>query len=210
MKSLRRTGRVRQKDVLERLTPPPSVVAVCAASLLTILSLERSHADTKTLASALPTPQPVACLATQYAHPGDKWAGDKFYCTNTRVDHRKWGIAHRTLPCGTMVLITNIRNGKSVRAPVIDRGPYWIVPTKCSRDDYGFPSHACWNRGRAKVSRYLDPASGITFASCADLTPPVARAIGLNGKEPVIVYVLPKKKPKPKRYQRPRRTRRNW
>lgn len=32
--------------------------------------------------------------------------------------------AHRTLPFGTMVLVTNIRNGRSVIVRVNDRGPY--------------------------------------------------------------------------------------
>lgn len=31
--------------------------------------------------------------------------------------------AHRTLPCGTKVRITNLKNGKSVEATVNDRGP---------------------------------------------------------------------------------------
>jgi len=31
--------------------------------------------------------------------------------------------AHRTLPCGTKVRITNTKNGKSVEATVNDRGP---------------------------------------------------------------------------------------
>src|SRR5476651_1462658 len=32
--------------------------------------------------------------------------------------------AHRTLPFGTRVLITNIRNGKTVVVRITDRGPY--------------------------------------------------------------------------------------
>jgi rare lipoprotein A len=32
--------------------------------------------------------------------------------------------AHRTLPFGTMVLITNVRNGKTVMVRIVDRGPY--------------------------------------------------------------------------------------
>ncbi len=32
--------------------------------------------------------------------------------------------AHRTLPFGTMVLVTNIHNGKSVVVRITDRGPY--------------------------------------------------------------------------------------
>src|SRR3981081_4472895 len=31
--------------------------------------------------------------------------------------------AHRTLPFGTMVLITNIRNGRTVLVRIVDRGP---------------------------------------------------------------------------------------
>jgi len=32
------------------------------------------------------------------------------------------GVAHRTLPCGTVVIFR--WNGLIVRAPVVDRGPY--------------------------------------------------------------------------------------
>jgi rare lipoprotein A len=32
--------------------------------------------------------------------------------------------AHRTLPFGTKVLVTNVRNGKAVVVRIIDRGPY--------------------------------------------------------------------------------------
>jgi rare lipoprotein A len=32
--------------------------------------------------------------------------------------------AHRTLPFGTKVLVTNVRNGKTVIVRMVDRGPY--------------------------------------------------------------------------------------
>src|SRR6202790_5382191 len=32
--------------------------------------------------------------------------------------------AHRTLPFGTRVLVTNLRNGKTVVVRIVDRGPY--------------------------------------------------------------------------------------
>jgi rare lipoprotein A len=32
--------------------------------------------------------------------------------------------AHRTLPFGTMVRVTNIRNGRAVVVRIVDRGPY--------------------------------------------------------------------------------------
>ncbi len=33
-------------------------------------------------------------------------------------------VAHRTLPLGTKVKVTNLENGRSIIAPVLDRGPY--------------------------------------------------------------------------------------
>jgi rare lipoprotein A len=36
----------------------------------------------------------------------------------------EWAIAHRWLPLGTKVLITNKRNGRQVVAVIRDRGPY--------------------------------------------------------------------------------------
>jgi rare lipoprotein A len=33
-------------------------------------------------------------------------------------------VAHKTLPLGSIVQLTNPRNGKSILAPVTDRGPY--------------------------------------------------------------------------------------
>ncbi|MFH1187492.1 MAG: septal ring lytic transglycosylase RlpA family protein [bacterium] len=41
-------------------------------------------------------------------------------------------VAHRTLPLGTKVKITNLDNGKSIIAPVLDRGPY----VKNSKGEY--------------------------------------------------------------------------
>jgi rare lipoprotein A (peptidoglycan hydrolase) len=32
------------------------------------------------------------------------------------------GVANKTLPCGTMV--TFVYNGRAIRVPVLDRGPY--------------------------------------------------------------------------------------
>jgi rare lipoprotein A len=32
--------------------------------------------------------------------------------------------AHRTLPFGTMVMITNVRNGRTVTVRIVDRGPF--------------------------------------------------------------------------------------
>jgi rare lipoprotein A len=41
-----------------------------------------------------------------------------------RYDMHRFTVAHRKLPLGTTVCITNPKNGRSVVATVTDRGPY--------------------------------------------------------------------------------------
>lgn len=41
-----------------------------------------------------------------------------------RFDRHKFTAAHRTLPFGTRVRVTNTRNGRSVEVRINDRGPY--------------------------------------------------------------------------------------
>ncbi|MBC7644760.1 MAG: hypothetical protein H7123_06515 [Thermoleophilia bacterium] len=54
------------------------------------------------------------------------WYGPGFWGHRTgcgrSLRHRSWGVAHRTLPCGRMVLLKF--RGRQVAVPVIDRGPY--------------------------------------------------------------------------------------
>ena len=41
-----------------------------------------------------------------------------------RYDRHKYTAAHRTLPLGTRVRVTNTKNGHSVEVRINDRGPY--------------------------------------------------------------------------------------
>ena len=54
------------------------------------------------------------------------WYGteNRVASTGKLIQHHRPALAHRTLPIGTMVKITNIRTNKSVIATVEDRGPY--------------------------------------------------------------------------------------
>ena len=59
-------------------------------------------------------------LATFYGveqHGGPTASGERF-------DRHKLTAAHRTLPLGTRVRVTNTRNGRSVEVRINDRGPY--------------------------------------------------------------------------------------
>lgn len=56
------------------------------------------------------------------------WYGPGFFGSGTACGQvytsRLMGVAHRTLPCGTLVTFRNPANGRTVTVPVIDRGPY--------------------------------------------------------------------------------------
>jgi rare lipoprotein A (peptidoglycan hydrolase) len=60
--------------------------------------------------------------------PEISWYGPGFYGSGTACGQRYsrtiMGVAHRTLPCGTMVSFRNPKNGRTITVPVIDRGPY--------------------------------------------------------------------------------------
>ena len=58
--------------------------------------------------------------ATFYAnrHQSRKTANGEIY------HHQRYTAAHRTLPFGTKVRVTNIKNGKSVVVTINDRGPF--------------------------------------------------------------------------------------
>ena len=56
-------------------------------------------------------------------HHNASWYNDKGKKTASGIKSH-YGVAHRTLPFGTKILITNPKNGKSVTAFVVDRGPF--------------------------------------------------------------------------------------
>jgi rare lipoprotein A len=49
---------------------------------------------------------------------GDRTASGEVF------DEHEFVAAHRTLPFGTVVRVTNLKNGRSVDLRVVDRGPY--------------------------------------------------------------------------------------
>jgi len=56
------------------------------------------------------------------------WYGPKFHgkktASGTRFNMHDYIAAHRTLPLGTVLLVKNLKNGKTVKVKVLDRGPY--------------------------------------------------------------------------------------
>ena len=79
----------------------------------------------------------IVCLLAACAHkappppPGPSYRGmaswygeSQMTASGERFDKHALTAAHRTLPMGTRVRVTNTRNGKSVVVRINDRGPY--------------------------------------------------------------------------------------
>ena len=62
-------------------------------------------------------------LASVYASKGDRYSGGRS-ASGERVHSGALTAAHRTLPFGTMVRVTNNRTNKSVVVRINDRGPF--------------------------------------------------------------------------------------
>jgi len=59
----------------------------------------------------------------QASYYGPEFNGRRM-ANGRRFDPRSTSVAHRTLPFGTKVLVTNLGNGRSATATVEDRGPF--------------------------------------------------------------------------------------
>lgn len=90
---------------------------------------------------------PVGWRTTQVSWYGPGFYGRRTACgaamTQTLV-----GVAHRTLPCGTLVEFR--WHGRTIKAPVVDRGPYvagrlWdLTPGLCALLDHCFTGPISW------------------------------------------------------------------
>jgi hypothetical protein len=88
-----------------------------------------------TAASAAPTAPMTVYRADVATHFGEGFYGSRTACGIT-LTPRTVGVAHKTLPCGTVLEF--FYRGRTVRAPVVDRGPYannaaWDLTMPASR-----------------------------------------------------------------------------
>ena len=134
---------------------------------------------------------PEIGLASRYGYPGDRYENFKqpYACYGSLT--KKWGkerykealktgVAHRTLPCGTKILICKQKkakllpsdkyiSGPCTPAIVVDRGPYGALD----------------RRGRWHRRKRLYP--GERWRGIIDLLPPVAQKLGVWGLEKVVI-----------------------
>jgi rare lipoprotein A (peptidoglycan hydrolase) len=130
--------------------PSPTVLVAATADLRATTDYELPQLPEPvarsrvTALSSQPTPAPVAAVAVEMtavptAASGSvvtvSWYGPGFYenrlpCWTWLAANGlpiqfladTWGVAHKSLPCGTMVTLTHGAN--TVTVPVVDRGPY--------------------------------------------------------------------------------------
>jgi hypothetical protein len=102
-------------------------------------------------------------VATVYGTPGDIHAGGNLACqVDQPVPQDRPLCAHRWLPCGTEVVVMNLEHHSVSSCTVADRGPFGV-----------------------------DRQSG-RWRGLIDLTPYVARAVRLDGRDMVrLIYKLP-------------------
>lgn len=113
-------GALRSEQMGTRAAIP--VFLAVLASLVLAGCGRKHHVTLRT--PAAPVPAPVGSvetgLASWYGHPyhGRAAADGEIY------DMEKLTAAHRTLPFGTWVRVTNLSNSKTVDVRIIDRGPF--------------------------------------------------------------------------------------
>src|SRR5918992_5671850 len=81
-----------------------------------------------TATSPVPRAEPAPPLPMTVMLGRASWYGEPHHGRKTasgeKFDMHRFTAAHRTLPLGTRLLVTNIANGRSVVVRVNDRGPY--------------------------------------------------------------------------------------
>jgi rare lipoprotein A len=70
------------------------------------------------------TTEPVKHHQNAYSGMASWYDEAQMTASGERFDKHKLTAAHRTLPLGTLVRVTNQKNGKSVIVRINDRGPY--------------------------------------------------------------------------------------
>ena len=109
------------------------------------------------------------------------WYGEDFHGWMTAngeiYDMEAFTAAHRTLPLGTWVLVTNVENGRQVRVRINDRGPY-LYGRVLDLSLAGARALDMVDSGVAAVQVEVVGDQGAGRVSVADLAPfPVATTI---------------------------------
>lgn len=105
-------------------------------------------------------PPALIARAGVYAQPGDRWDNGQLACPGAPSPY---GVAHRTLPCGTRVVLCY--RGQCVRSRVVDSGPHGITN----------------GTGYRVLTRGQRMPAGWNYRGDIDVRAGTARALGFSG-----------------------------
>ena len=109
--------RISLKNILKRTS---RIILFGAFIFLTSCSSIKNHHTSRDLSESIKKSHIQIGTAS--------WYGSKFHGKKTAsgkvFDKRKMTAAHRTLPFGARIKVTNLRNGRSIILVVNDRGPF--------------------------------------------------------------------------------------
>jgi hypothetical protein len=132
----REAATVSSPMIVNELPPQPDPIA---RPLLYVLAAQETAQPTTPPAPVRIAPAPIPITAVPASESGSvvtvSWYGPGFYENRLpcwpwlkarglpiQFLPDTWGVAHKSLPCGTMVTLTHGAN--TVTVPVLDRGPY--------------------------------------------------------------------------------------
>jgi rare lipoprotein A (peptidoglycan hydrolase) len=117
----------------EMTIPPPDPAARSAGNLDQASTMfepaNRTDPRMAPVRGTQPAPESAWISRNPWRADGNvSWYGPTFYGHRTACGYAMTtgllGVAHRSLPCGTLVSFRNPANGRTLVLPVVDRGPY--------------------------------------------------------------------------------------
>ena len=123
------------------------------------------------------------------------WYGEDFHGWTTAngeiYDMEALTAAHRTLPLGTAILVTNVENGKQVRVRINDRGPY-LYGRVLDLSLAGARALDMVDSGVAAVQIEVVGDQSAGLVSVADLLPIPLAAMPADAEDSILVLTQPR------------------
>lgn len=123
------------------------------------------------------------------------WYGEDFHGWMTAngeiYDMEAFTAAHRTLPLGTAILVTNVENGRQVRVRINDRGPY-LYGRVLDLSLAGARALDMVDSGVAAVQIEVVGDQSAGLASAADLLPIPSAAMTADAGDSILVLTQPR------------------
>lgn len=138
--------------------------------------------------------KPKKCISTIFGMKRDKWAGgNALYLGRPIKPKVDVGIAHRTLPVGSLVLLQNPKKKfRWVVAQVLDRGPYGAYLREGEEPAEG---QTCEEKKMGTWCVKLRKSAPGEWRGCVDTTPKAAKLLGHNGYQRIKYWPIPNTAP---------------